>query len=123
MAKTILIVEDEPSLLSMLSKTVSGLGYTVVKATDGEEALSALKAKTIDLMLLDIILPKINGLKVLQEVRVKMNSKVPVIILSNLEKTEDVEAGRAYGVTDYLTKSHISMRELSTKISHALKSE
>jgi len=120
MAKTILIVEDEPSLLKLLTKSVTNLGFTVVGASDGEEAIEQFKKEPIDLILLDIIMPKMNGLQVLQTLRVNLNSQVPVIIISNLERSEDIEAGKAYGVSEYIIKSHISMRQLSVHIAKAL---
>jgi two-component system, OmpR family, response regulator VicR len=123
MAQTILIAEDEPSLLKLLTKKISSMGYTVETASDGEQAINKLKTRSIALVLLDIIMPKKNGLQVLQELRVNLNSKVPVIILSNLEKDEDTEAGKSYGVYDYIIKSHISMRELSNKVVKALAGE
>ncbi len=120
MGQTILIAEDEPSLLKLLARKVSSLGFTVVEATDGEQVIAKVKSQDIDLILLDIIMPKKNGLQVLQELRVTLQSKVPVIILSNLEKPEDIEAGKAYGVKEYIIKSHISMRQLASHIANAL---
>ena len=116
MAKTILIAEDEPSLLKLLTKKITSLGYDVVAAHDGEEAIDKIKTKKPDLMLLDIIMPKKNGLQVLQELRVNLSSNLPVIILSNLEKSQDIEAGKSYDVHDYIIKSNISIRELSNRI-------
>ena len=120
MAKTVLIAEDEPSFLKLLTKKVKGLGFNVVAADDGEQALEILKTQTIDLLLLDIIMPRKNGLQVLQELRVNLGSKIPVFILSNLEKNEDIEAGKAYGIEEYIVKSQVSMRQLGLQIAHAL---
>jgi DNA-binding response OmpR family regulator len=121
MAKTVLIVEDEPSLLKLLAKRVGSLGLNVKTATDGEEAIAILKSQSIDLMLLDLIMPRKNGLQVLQELRVNLASTIPVLILSNLERAEDIEAGKAYDVKDYIVKSHISVRQLSSQIIQLLK--
>ncbi|HSX02567.1 MAG TPA: response regulator [Candidatus Saccharimonadia bacterium] len=120
MAKTILIAEDEPSLLKLLSKKVRGLGFNVVTAEDGEQTIEVLKSQPVDLLLLDIIMPRKNGLQVLQELRVNLGSKIPVFILSNLEKNEDIEAGKAYGVKEYIVKSQVSMRQLGLQIAQAL---
>ena|SRR6185369_1507817 len=120
MSKTILIAEDEPTLLNLLAKKLKALGFNVIKAGDGEDAIAKIKSQPVDLMLLDIIMPRKNGLQVLQELRVNMNNKTPVIILSNLEKGEDIQAGKSYGVYDYLIKSHISMRKLSNQVTKAL---
>ena len=121
MAKTVLIVEDEPSLLKLLARRVGSLGLDVKTATDGEEAIAILKSQPVDLMLLDLIMPRKNGLQVLQELRVNLASTIPVLILSNLERAEDIEAGKAYDVKDYIVKSHISVRQLSSQIIQLLK--
>lgn len=121
MAKTVLIVEDEPSLLKLLARRVGSLGLDVKTATDGEEAIAILKSQPVDLMLLDLIMPRKNGLQVLQELQVNLASTIPVLILSNLERAEDIEAGKAYDVKDYIVKSHISVRQLSSQIIQLLK--
>ena len=120
MGQTILIAEDEPSLLKLLTRKIGSLGFTVIPATDGEEVIAKVKTQKIDLILLDLIMPRKNGLQVLQELRVTLRSTIPVIILSNLEKSEDIEAGKAYGVEEYIIKSHISMRQLAFHIANAL---
>lgn len=120
MGKTILIAEDEPSLLNMLVRRVKSLGYEVISAADGVEALKQVQLHKPDLILLDIIMPKKNGLDVLQDLRVTMGVKTPVIVLSNLDKNEDIEAARSYGVEGYMIKSNISIRELSKLIADAL---
>ena len=120
MAQTILIAEDEPSLLKLLTRKLTALGFIITTATDGEQVIEKVKTKQIDLILLDIIMPRKNGLQVLQELRVNLRSQVPVIILSNLEKPEDIEAGKAFGVKEYVIKSHISMRQLALQIARAL---
>lgn len=120
MAKTVLISEDEPSLLNILKRKISGLGYEVKTATDGEEVIAIIKSQPIDLLLLDVIMPKKNGLQVLQELRVTLKSKIPVLILSNLDSAEDIQAVKGYGVNDYIVKSQISIRQLSLQIARIL---
>ena len=120
MAKTVLIAEDEPSLLNILKRKITSLGYDVRTATDGEEVIAIAKSYPVDLILLDIIMPKKNGLQVLQELRVNLASKIPVIILSNLDNAEDIQAVKGYGVKDYIIKSQISIRQLSLQIARTL---
>lgn len=116
MAKKILIVEDEPSLSKVLKKKVEQLGYAVTVAVDGSDALAKIKSSKYDLIILDIIMPKKNGIEVLRDLRVKLESKVPVIILSNIESQQDIEASRHYHVVDYIFKSDISLSDLTARI-------
>lgn len=116
MAKKVLIVEDEPSLLKVLKKKLEQLNYTVVSAVDGEDAIAQIKSQKPDLVILDIIMPKKNGIEVLRETRVNLANRVPIVILSNLEGRQDIEASRHYDVVDYIFKSDISLSDLTAKI-------
>lgn len=119
----ILIVEDEKDLREMLVKRVTKLGYESAIAVDGVDALKKFHAFSPDLMLLDIIMPKKNGFEVLEEIRIKEKSRVPVIILSNLNQDEDIKMAKTLHVYDYIVKSNISLAELSLKIHNALQSD
>ena len=120
MPKKILIAEDEPSLLSVLSKKVKSLGYTVFEAKDGEQAINIFKKEQPDLILLDVVMPIKNGFDVLEEIKMKQKSKVPVIILSNLSESQDLETGKNLGAVDYITKSNLSLRDITVKIHNVL---
>ncbi len=120
MSKKILIVEDEEALLRLLSDEIKKHGYEVVEAVDGVEALTKFKKEKPDLLLLEIVMPKKNGFEVLEEIRLKLKSKVPVIVISNLDQPDDVETGKRLGVTDYIVKSNISIRDLLIKIHQVL---
>ena len=120
MAKKVLIVEDEPSLSKVLKKKIEQLGYAVTVAVDGNDALAKIKSGKPDLIILDIVMPKKNGIEVLRELRVKLESKVPVIILSNLESPQDMEASKHYQVVDYIFKSDISLSDLTAKVAKIL---
>lgn len=120
MPKKILIAEDEPSLLTVLSKKVKSLGYTVVEAKDGVQALNQFTKEKPDLILLDVVMPIKNGFDVLEEIKMKQKSKVPVIILSNLNESQDIETGKNLGAVDYITKSNLSLREIMVKINNVL---
>ncbi len=120
MAKKILIVEDEPSLSKVLRKRVEQLGFDVVVAVDGREALTKIKSDEPDLVILDIIMPGKNGLEVLRELRVNMENDVPVMMVTNIESQQDIDASKHYHVVDYIFKSDISLSDLTAKIVKAL---
>ena len=120
MPKKILIAEDEPSLLSVLTSKVKSLDYTVIEAKDGEEALHKFAKEKPDLILLDVVMPIKNGFDVLEEIKMKQKSKVPVIILSNLNEAQDIETAKNLGAVDYITKSNLSLREINVKIHNVL---
>ncbi len=120
MPKKILIAEDEPSLLNVMSKKVKSLGYTVIEAKDGQQALDKFTKEKPDLILLDVVMPIKNGFDVLEEIKMKQKSKVPVIILSNLNESQDIETGKNLGAVDYITKSNLSLRDIMVKINKVL---
>lgn len=120
MPKKILIAEDEPSLLKVLSTKVKSLGYTIIEAKNGQEALDQFKKEKPDLILLDVVMPIKNGFDVLEEIKMKQKSKIPVIILSNLSESQDTETGKNLGAIDYILKSNMSLRDIMVKISSAL---
>lgn len=92
----------------------------MLTAADGRAALSKVKKVKPDLIVLDMLMPKKNGVEVLHELRVNLKSSVPVLILSNLEGYQDIEAGKHYGVTDYIVKSETSLRYLADRIAEIL---
>ena len=122
MAKKILIVEDDKFLRDLISQKLTKEGYEVDEAIDGEEGVKMIKEVKPDLVLLDLILPGIDGFEVL--VKMKENSSIsstPVIILSNLGQKEDVEKGLKLGAVDYLIKAHFTPGEIIDKIRAVLK--
>lgn len=123
MPKKILIAEDEPSLLSVLAKKVKSLGYAVFEAKDGEQAINIFKKEHPDLVLLDVVMPIKNGFDVLEEIKIKQKSKVPVIILSNLSESQDLETAKNLGAVDYITKSNLSLRDITIKIHNVLEAK
>jgi DNA-binding response OmpR family regulator len=120
MTKKILVVEDENALQKLLVDTITRAGYKSTLAKNGHEALQMFEKEKPDLVLLDILLPEMNGFDVLETIRVKYNSKVPVIIISNLGEKEDVDMGKNLGVVDYILKSDISLKNLMIKIHNTL---
>lgn len=121
MAK-ILIVEDDKFLRELITQKVLKEGYQAVEAINGEEGVAKAKEEKPDLMLLDLILPGIDGFEVLRQIRESADTvHVPVIILSNLGQKDDVERGMKLGATDYLIKAHFTPGEILAKIKSILK--
>ena len=114
MAKTILIVDDEPSLIKGLRFNLEQQeGYEVDAATDGEAALQLFEPEKYDLVLLDLMLPKLDGMEVCQ--RIRAASDVPIIMLTAKGDDIDKIMGLEYGADDYLTKP-FNMLELKARI-------
>jgi DNA-binding response OmpR family regulator len=120
MAK-ILIVEDDKFLRELIAKKLKNEGFDVVEAVNGEEGLKKIKEERPDLVLLDLILPGIDGFEVLARVKEDPNlAQIPVIILSNLGQREEVERGLKLGARDYLIKAHFTPGEIVEKIKNIL---
>jgi len=115
----VLLVEDDAFLREICSKKLTKEGYTVYEAIDGEQALEGVKQIKPDIVLLDIILPAIDGFQILNEIRSNFDkaiSKVPVIMLSNLGQDDDIKKAMDMGADDYLVKAHFTTEEIVTKI-------
>ncbi len=112
--KTVLIVEDEKSIVDILRFNLEKEGYKCVAAYDGEAGLNAALTENPDLILLDVMLPKMIGFDVCRALREKGNN-VPVIILTAREEEEDKVLGLEIGADDYITKP-FSMRELMARV-------
>ena len=122
--KKILIVEDDDFLQKALGFTVREEGYEIVSAKDGEEALAFVKDNEIDLILLDLILPKMSGFDVLKQFKDdKETSNIPVIIVSNLGDKESVDKGLKMGADDYVIKAHFKLSDIIDKIKEVLDSK
>jgi DNA-binding response OmpR family regulator len=122
MPKRILIIEDDKFLRELIARKLLGEDFEVSEAVDGEEGIKKIKEEKPDLILLDLILPGIDGFEVLARMREESAlSSIPVIILSNLGQKEDVEKGLKMGAVDYLIKAHFTPGEIIEKIKNALK--
>jgi DNA-binding response OmpR family regulator len=124
--KKILLVEDDPFLIDIYQKKLRDSGFKVEVAKDGERALEILKEKNFDLMLLDIVLPKIDGWKILEELgemkkEKKDLEKMKIIIWSNLGEKEDIKKGLSLGATSYLIKANFTPSEVVREIEKLLK--
>ncbi|MBE6871384.1 MAG: response regulator transcription factor [Ruminococcaceae bacterium] len=113
MAKTIVIVEDETDISDILEFNITKEGYNAIQAFDGEAGLNKALLPECDLVLLDIMLPKMNGFEVLEQLR--KTSSVPVIMLTAKEGEDDKIKGLELGADDYITKP-FSLKELLVRI-------
>ena len=111
--KTILVVDDEKTIVDMLVVNLEKEGYKTLEAYDGEEAIKVALDKHPDLILLDIMIPKVDGLQVCKKIRQSMN--VPILMLSAKDEEIDKILGLELGADDYITKP-FSVRELMARV-------
>src|SRR3989344_5852642 len=117
MEKKILIIEDDKFLRELIAQKVLKEGYLVTEAVDGEDGAKKAKEEVPNLILLDLILPGIDGFEVLTKVKEdRTTAQIPVIIFSNLGQKDDVEKGLKLGAIDYLIKAHFTPGEIIEKI-------
>lgn len=122
----VLLVEDDRFLRDICSKKLVKEGFNVYEAIDGEQALKDIEKVMPDIVLLDIILPAIDGFQVLQKIRAIADqkiAKVPVIMLSNLGQDDDIKKAISYGANNYLVKAHFTTEEIVEKIKKLLNIE
>ena len=113
MEETILLVDDDAALLEVMTIVLSSEGYRVVAATDGAEALREVERNRLDLVVLDVMLPRISGFEVLKKIREK--SDVPVVMLTAKGQSVDKVVGLELGADDYITKP-FDTKELLARI-------
>ena len=119
--KTVLLVEDDRFLRRAAEATLRQSGFTVVAAADGEEALRQASASRPDIVLLDLIMPKLQGFEVLRRMKADpATSAIPVIVLSNLGQDSDVKQAMSLGATSYFVKSNLSLQELVKQVRDTL---
>jgi DNA-binding response OmpR family regulator len=116
----ILLVEDDPAILEGLSALLNEESYETITADDGEKGLALALKESPDLIVLDIMLPKMNGLDLLQILRNREKSNVPVIMLTSRKEEIDRVMGLEFGADDYVTKP-FSTRELLARIKAVLR--
>jgi len=118
---TILFIEDEPALQEALGSYLRDNGHTVTAALDGDQGLRLAREKRPDVVLLDLVLPRLSGLEVLESFRRDpLLQSVPVIVLTNVESNESVERAMALGATAYLIKTNYALEEVGAKIDAVL---
>ncbi len=118
MSNTVLVVEDEPNLLTALKYTLELEGYDTLTAADGESGLSIARSKSPDLIILDVMLPRLDGFEVCRILR--RQSNVPILMLTARGEEVDRVVGLEIGADDYVTKP-FSMRELLARVRNMLR--
>jgi len=120
--KRILLIEDDAFLIDVYTTKLKTEGFDIEVAVDGKEGLRKIKKLKPDLLLLDIVLPNIDGWGILEEIKKTESLKdLKVIVLSNLAQKEDVEKGLALGATKYLIKSYYTPSQIVEEIKQVLK--
>jgi DNA-binding response OmpR family regulator len=117
--KKVLLVEDDPFISGMYQTKLKLEGYDVDTVVDGEAALQKMEEQEYAIVLLDIMMPKLNGFEVLKEIRTgakKSISDTPVIMLTNLGQKSDIEQGLLLGANDYIVKANFTPSEVVEKI-------
>lgn len=116
-ARRVLVVEDDRFLRRACEASLRQRGFTVLTAADGEEGLRVARAERPDLVLLDMLMPKLSGLEVLRALKADEATRaIPVVILSNSSREQDVEEAKRLGAADYLVKANLSLQELADRV-------
>ena len=122
MPKKILLIEDDDMLRDLITKRLTKGGYQIVQSIDGISGLKAVEDEKPDLVLLDIVLPGIDGYEILEKIKNDASlSKTPVVMLSNLSQKDDVEKALKLGAADYFIKINFTSEEVLEKIKNILK--
>lgn len=117
----ILIVEDEEILLTALSEELKQQGFNIVGAKDGVEGVAKAASEKPDLILLDLVMPRMDGISALKEIKGNNDTKdIPVVILTNLSDYDKVSDALSLGAMDYLVKANYRLEELVGKIKTVL---
>jgi DNA-binding response OmpR family regulator len=120
-ARRVLLAEDDRFLRRAAEARLRRHGLEVLTAADGEEALRVARAEPLDLILLDIVMPKLEGFEVLKLLKEdEATARIPVIILSNLGQDRDVAQAKALGAIAFLVKAHLSLQDLVDRVDAAL---
>ncbi len=107
MAKRILIIEDYPHIVDILRMRLESSGYEVLAAYDGKEGLQKAREEQPDLIILDIMLPKLNGFKVCRLLKFDAKYKhIPIFMLTSRKKSSDIETGKETGADEYIVKPY-----------------
>lgn len=119
---SLLIIEDDAFLRSLLVKRLAEAGFEIGEAADGAEGLKLIQEKVFDLIVLDLIMPGVDGYEVLKRLKEnKETANMPVLILSNLGDPEAIEKATKLGADDYMIKAHFTLEEVEKKIRKILK--
>lgn len=120
-SKKILLMEDEEMLATMYESKFKRDGFDITVAHDGEDGLAKAQAANFDVVLVDIIMPKLDGFAVLKALRALPQYKItPIIMLTNLGQEEDIKKGQELGATDYLIKANFTPSQVTAKLNEVL---
>jgi twitching motility two-component system response regulator PilG len=115
--KKLVWVEDDKLMIDLIDRKFSGKGFVLVNVSDGESAVKTIEQEMPDLIVLDIILPNINGFEILESLKKNNNTKnIPVIIFSNLGSDEDVEKAKKLGAVKFLVKAVTDLEDVRKEI-------
>lgn len=121
-AKRILVAEDDRFLRRACEVSLKHLGFSVIAAQDGEEALKAIASQPPDLILLDLLMPKVTGVEVLRSIKGHAATKsIPVLVLTNSSREQDMKEVLSLGVSGYQIKANLSLEELGNQVKRLLK--
>lgn|SRR3989338_6700988 len=116
------IIEDEQFLASMYATKFELEGFAVIRAGDGAEGLRLIKESKPDMVLLDVVMPRVDGFEVLSNLRSDPSTaKLPVILLTNLGQRADIEKGLKLGANDYIVKANYTPAQVVAKVKEHLK--
>jgi len=117
MAKKVLLIEDEEIMINLLQKKLIQEGYQVLIARDGEEGLTMIKEENPDIILLDIIMPKMGGFEVMEEISKDPElKKIPIVVISNSGQPVELDKARELGAKDWLIKTEFDPQEVIEKV-------
>lgn len=119
---SVLLVEDDEYLQSIYASRFELAGCKVYKSKNGEEAIAIAKKEKPDIVLSDILMPKMDGFEMLKRLKQdKETKKIPVVLLSNLGQEDDVEKGKKMGAADYIIKVHHTPTEIYDRVAEIVK--
>lgn len=122
LSKRILLIEDDPPMVKMYSTKLKMEGFNVEIAHDGEEGLKKITEWSPELVVLDLMIPKIGGMDLLEQMRTNARTKnLPVIILSNLSQEQDIQKAKRLGVKEFIVKANFTPGQVVNKISTLLR--
>lgn len=120
--KAVLIVEDDSFLQGLVSRKLNSEGHNVFIAGSSADVFRVLQHQKVDLILLDLLLPRVDGFEILKQLRENEDTaKTPVIVFSNLSEEKDIKRAQDLGISAFMIKSNFTLDELSEKIKEILK--
>ena len=115
--KKILLIEDDPLLIDIYTTKLQQSGFEVQTVEEGEKAVTAIQQERPDIVLLDVVLPHVDGWEILQQVQASEELKrIPIVILSNLGQKEEIEKGLRLGAVRYLIKAHYTPSQVVEEV-------